>query len=233
MTHRPVKRERLVVDDAEVEVIYKATRRMYLRVRASDGTIEISAPCRVKHQEIAAFVRSQREWIAHQRAIQALAAAKPPEPPDGAGEALHVWGHRLPIERRECGIPGVTLLRDRIVLSMPPGSTPLMCNIVITRWRREILRAALTPLVGQWSQRLGLPVPALRLTRMRTRWGSCSLRTGRVAINLDLTRYPSVCLEYIVVHELLHFHIQSHGPRFHRELETHLPHWREARRMLG
>ncbi len=100
-------------------------------------------------------------------------------------------------------------------------------------WYREQLRDVVTPLMAQWQDRLGVTVRSWRIKRMKTKWGSCSPRSGRVLLNLDLARSPVECIEYIVVHELVHFLAPRHDDQFFAQLDRHLPGWRSKRDVLN
>jgi predicted metal-dependent hydrolase len=80
---------------------------------------------------------------------------------------------------------------------------------------------------------LGVPLPSLRIRRMRSRWGSCAIRTRAVTLALELAWREPQYLGYILVHELAHLKERSHGPRFKAILGEHVPGWRVMRRELN
>jgi len=67
---------------------------------------------------------------------------------------------------------------------------------------------------------------------MRRRWGSCSAR-GTITINPALLQAPSPCVDYVLVHELLHLIEPSHSSRFFRLFDRALPDWRQRRQRLA
>lgn len=68
---------------------------------------------------------------------------------------------------------------------------------------------------------------------MKTKWGSCNPVSRRVWFNLELAKKPVPCLEYIVVHELVHLLERHHNDRFTALVEAHAPQWRQHREMLS
>jgi predicted metal-dependent hydrolase len=68
---------------------------------------------------------------------------------------------------------------------------------------------------------------------MKTKWGSCNHRTGAVRFNTDLAKKPPQCLEYIVVHELMHLVEQTHNARFVSLMNQFFPKWRVIQQMLN
>ncbi len=79
---------------------------------------------------------------------------------------------------------------------------------------------------------MGVRATGWTLRKMKTRWGSCTVNTGRIRINTRLYFFPEEILEYIVVHELCHLIEPSHDQRFQAYMTRFLPDWRERRRRM-
>lgn len=101
----------------------------------------------------------------------------------------------------------------------------------VRQWR-VVVQAGTELLVDKWAPILGVRPTTLAFRNMKSRWGSCRPDTGRVCINVRLALYPPRCLEYVVVHELCHFHVRNHGPEFQALMDKCLPDWRESRKLL-
>lgn len=97
---------------------------------------------------------------------------------------------------------------------------------------KDILKGQVERRLPIWEEKTGLKAGNISIRRMKTRWGSCTVRTGAIRINLQLVYYPVYCLDYILLHELLHIRIADHGPRFKAELDRHMPGWRDIRKEL-
>ena len=69
---------------------------------------------------------------------------------------------------------------------------------------------------------------ALKVRRMRRRWGSCFL-DGRINLNTELLGEPVALIDYVIIHELCHLREHNHSPRFYRLMDEVLPAWREHR----
>lgn len=87
-------------------------------------------------------------------------------------------------------------------------------------------------LIAYWQQRLGVECAGWRCRKMRTRWGSCNIRTARINLNLVLGATEDTLLEYVIVHELVHLHERYHNSRFYQWLEQMLPDWKEREASL-
>ena len=79
----------------------------------------------------------------------------------------------------------------------------------------------------------GISCKSISIRRMKTRWGSCTTKTGAIRINLDLIHYPDSCLDYILLHELLHIRVPNHGPKFKALMTRYMPDWKERRKLLS
>lgn len=101
----------------------------------------------------------------------------------------------------------------------------------VARWRRQMEDAA-PPLVARWERIMGVKAGKLAYRNMKSRWGSCQPKTGRICLNVRLALYPPACLEYVVVHELAHLIVHGHGPDFQAVMERCLPDWRVRRAQL-
>jgi hypothetical protein len=104
---------------------------------------------------------------------------------------------------------------------------------ILAAWYREQLRVLAAPLIETWQGRLGVEITGWGIKRMKTLWGSCNAKSRRIWLNLELARKPEPCIEYIVVHELLHLIEPRHNERFVALLDQHLPSSRLRRQKLN
>lgn len=121
--------------------------------------------------------------------------------------------------------PNRVFLRNRSTLELQvrSGSSAKKREEVLWRWYRERLRELVPPLLAKWEAILDIDAVDFGIRRMKTKWGGCSVDTGRIWLNLELAKKPRQCLEYIVVHELMHLSERHHNDRFIAALDLHLP----------
>lgn len=103
----------------------------------------------------------------------------------------------------------------------------------LQRWYRRRLREELPPLLTKWESKVGVSVAEIRIRKMKTRWGSCNAAAGRIWLNLELAKKPVSCLEYILVHEMVHLIERHHTDRFRNLMDTAMPSWRHVRAELN
>ena len=109
---------------------------------------------------------------------------------------------------------------------------PLQAGAETERLRRQLRRDA-PPLIAYWADRMGVPVPALSVRRMTSRWGSCNKEQLRMSLSVELARRDPELLEYVIVHELAHLIEPSHNEHFYAVMNQYLPDWRSKRRILN
>ena len=80
---------------------------------------------------------------------------------------------------------------------------------------------------------MGITVQRFFVQRMKTKWGSCNHRTGSIRLNTDLAKKPRDCLEYIVVHEMVHLLESTHNERFIALMDRFMPKWQSMRDILN
>ena len=97
---------------------------------------------------------------------------------------------------------------------------------------RVFLREQIAELLPKWEERTGLHCSCWQIRDMKTRWGTCNTRTGKLWFALMLARQPRECVEYVVLHELAHLYEPSHNARFKAFLDLHMPEWREIRKQM-
>ena len=99
-------------------------------------------------------------------------------------------------------------------------------------WYRAQLRERIPAIIGTWEPVMGVSVAEWGVKRMKTRWGSCNPGARRIWLSLELARRPLYCLEYVVVHEMVHLLERGHNWRFYSFMDQFLPDWRHARAVL-
>lgn len=225
----PQSRTTLRLDELEVEVIRKNMKHVRVAVRPPNGHVRVSAPAHMSNSALTRLLKSKLPWIRQKRAEMAL-VPPPPAPAYVSGELHRVRGRDFRLVVTEIGGRGrVTLGSDELLMQIRPDTTAEHRAALLERWRRADLLRRVEPMLAEWQQLIGVTASEVRVRRMTTRWGSCSIKARRVWLNLELSARSDACLEYVLVHELLHLVEPSHGPRFWRLMDEHLPQWRQHR----
>ncbi|GAB4531623.1 MAG: hypothetical protein Kow0063_11160 [Anaerolineae bacterium] len=129
--------------------------------------------------------------------------------------------------------PTVRLDHRKLVLCVRPGSDRGKRETVLYAWYRRQLKAQIPPLIAKWEPLVGVQVAGWRVKRMKTRWGTCNIQARRIWLNLELSKKPPQCLEYIIVHEMVHLLERHHNERFCALMDQFMPNWRLYREILN
>lgn len=216
-----------------VEVVRKDIRNLHLSVHPPSGRVRIAAPRRMADETIRLFAISKLSWI---RAQQRKLLGQEREPPREylARESHYVWGTRHLLEITEFdGPPQVALGHRKLHLRIRPGTDAAGRAEVVEAWYRRQLRAAVPELLARWEPVIGVKSAKVHVQRMKTRWGSSNPTARSIRLNTDLAKKPRECLEYVLVHELVHFLEPTHNERFVTLMDRCLPRWRFVRRILN
>ncbi|MBI5505979.1 MAG: M48 family metallopeptidase [Deltaproteobacteria bacterium] len=151
------------------------------------------------------------------------------------GESHYFQGRRYLLDVVEQDGPQVVRLANNTTMQLRvrPGTDRAQRDAVLQRWYRRRLREQLPPLVAKWEPKVGKTMGDLRIRKMKTRWGSCNADARRIWLNLELAKKPVACLEYILVHEMVHFVERQHSDRFRELMDALVPSWRICRDELN
>jgi len=226
-------RSMLDLGEVHAEVIRKAIKHVHLSVLPPAGKVRVAAPQSMPLETIRLFVISKLPWIrTQQRKLQAQERETPREFLNK--ESHYLWGKRYLLELSFAdAAPTVSLTPRKLKLQVRPGADASQCEEVLDAWYRQQIRDALPTLLAKWEPLLGVKTSRVFVQRMKTKWGSCTPEQGYIRLNTDLAKKPPECLEYIVVHELVHLLESTHNSRFSALMDLYLPHWHHLRKQLN
>lgn len=225
---------RIVVSGVSVRVIRKQIKHLHLGVYPPDGHVRVAAPTGMKREAIRLAVVSRLGWIRrHRRKFQIQVRQSQREMV--TGESHYVWGRRYRLRVLEgTHRPAVRKIGGgTLELRVKAGATAAQRERQLHAWYREELRRLLPELLAKWEAKVGASVREWGIKRMKTKWGSCNPRAKRIWLNLELAKKSERCLEYLLVHELLHLSLRHHDRRFLSAMSQLLPDWRSRREELN
>jgi predicted metal-dependent hydrolase len=147
------------------------------------------------------------------------------------GESHYFLGRRYRLRVIEHDRPNNVILKGNsaLILQVRPGTTRDKRQQVLNDWYRRHMKEIMPDLIEKWEPMIGVKVADWGVKKMKTRWGSCNIRDRRVWLNLDLAKKAPHCLEYVLVHEMVHLLERHHNDRF----KSFLPQWRLYRDELN
>ena len=191
------------------------------------GRVRVTAPLRLDEDAVRLAVISRLGWIRRKQA-RFEQQDRQSQREFVTGESHYFEGRRYRLDVIErAGRPTVRLLNNTtMALSVRPGADRDTREAVIYRWYRCQFRGRLPTLLAKWEPKIGAWVAEVRIRKMKTRWGTCNRDARRIWLNLELVKKQASCLEYIVVHEMVHLIERSHNERFWDLMDRHMQQWR-------
>jgi len=225
--------ELLTIGDLSIEVVKKDIKNIHLTVNPPDGRVRIAAPERMQMEAIRLFTISKLSWIRKQQ--QRLRDQERETAREFLDRESHyVWGKRYLLQVVDLeAAPKVEIKHSKLVLHIRPGADEASRDEALALWYRQTLKAAAMPLIETWKQGLGVDVVGFYVQKMKTRWGSCNPLVHTIRLNTELAKKPRECLEYVVVHEMVHILEPSHNLRFQSIMDGAMPAWRDIRDLLN
>jgi hypothetical protein len=219
--------------DIAVDVLLKDIKNVHLSVYPPTGRVRIAAPKRMSMDTIRVFAIAKLGWIKQQQAK--LREQERETPRDYVDRESHyVWGQRylLTVSEND-GPPSIALKRNRMLLRVRPRTDEGKRGALVEEWYREQLKKAVPPLLSRWQPLLGVRAERFFVQRMKTKWGSCNHSARTIRLNTELAKKPVECLEYIVLHELVHLLEPTHNVRFVGLMDRAMPEWKFHRQVLN
>jgi predicted metal-dependent hydrolase len=219
--------------DITVDVHRKAIKNVHLSVHPPTGKVRISAPTRMRLDTIRVFAVSKLGWIKRQQQKLQEQEREPPREYVNR-ESHYLWGRRYLLTVIEGEQPAaVVTSHSRIILRVRPGTDRAKRHEIMDEWYREQVKDAVPSLLAKWERLMGVKVDRFFVRRMKTKWGSCNPRTRTIRLNTDLAKKPRQCIEYVVVHEMIHLLERSHNKRFIALMDQFMPRWQSCREGLN
>jgi predicted metal-dependent hydrolase len=228
------EKHQITVDGLVIDVVRKDIKTLRLGVYPPAGRIRVAAPLRVNDEAVRHFVVSKRAWIKQQQAkFQGQERQSAQE--FVSGESHYYQGKRYLLNVIYRNGPLAVNIRDNKIIDLlvRPDSDAFEREAVLISWYRQQLKEAIPPLIAKWEPIMGVHVAEWGVKQMKTRWGTCNIKAQRIWINLELIKKPVHCLEYIIVHEMVHLLERLHNERFIAYMNRFMPLWRHYREELN
>ena len=229
-----IERSRITVSGLPVEIVRKAIKNLHLGVYPPNGRVRVAAPVRVRDEAVRLAVISRLGWIKRQRK-RFHAQDRQAVREYVSRESHYFLGRRYLLNVIEHdGSSQVSRRGNKTLeLRVSKGASRQRREQILLVWYRKNLKALILPLIEKWETKMGLKVESWGVRRMKTKWGSCNSVDRRIWLNLELAKKSIHCLEYILVHEMVHLIERKHNDRYIALMDQFLPSWRQRRDELN
>ncbi len=213
------------------EVVRSKRKTMAIHVYR-DQLIKVRAPLGSRDSEIDAFVMQYQDWI-NKKLDESRQFPGLDDSQYGCGGFLWLLGQYISIYVSQGQHNSVQLEKNTLHIHQINSNDEKKTFRLINNWKREYARDLFQQRLRYWHEQFPIPMKAyqFRLRKMKRQWGNCN-RKGVITINSQLVRYPAVCIDYVIVHELTHLQHLHHGNAFYQLLEKVLPDWQQYKKLL-
>lgn len=221
------------VSDIPVEIVRKGVKNLHLGVYPPEGHVRVTVPDHITDENVRLAIISRIAWIRKKQA-EFKAQPRQTERQYISGESHYFEGKRYQLDVVERDGKGEVVLTNnaKLVLYVKPNASQASKAVIFNEWYRAYLKVKMPELLNKWQKKVGKIPSHVHIKRMKTRWGSCNTDAGRILINLELAKKSPECLEYILVHEIIHLHERHHNEAFLKHMDRCLPKWRHSRDVL-
>jgi len=224
----------LQLGSIEVLVVRKPIKNLHLSVLPPAGRVRVTSPEGMKDDAIRTLIALRLPWIKKQQG-KFVGQDRQTERDYVSGESHYFFGKRYRLELvYKDEVPAVFLKgKTKIILQVRPNCTVAKRHEVMTEWYRKQLHPVVEELLTKWQKKIGAETTYWGIKQMKTRWGTCNHKRARILINLELAKKPIPCVEYVVVHELLHLIERKHNEKFLNLMTKYIPKWQSIKEELN
>ncbi len=225
------------IDGIEITVAHKKIRALRIGINGRNSKVRASAPEKVSEAKVKSFIISKIDWIKkHLVRIE----SKPPKLQQQIldGEVHYFFGKPyvvglVELQGRNKIEKNQTLGDSTLIFTIKPNSSLKQREKLLQNFYRKELQIIIPELVEKWETFLKVKSSGFAIRNMKSRWGTCNITTRNITLSLELAKKPIVCLEYVVVHELVHLIERRHNKRFYTIVERCLPDWKERKKLMA
>jgi len=228
------KNQTIEVGGIKVLVLKKDIKNLHLNILPPSGKVRVSAPLDMGQDAIRTFLATRINWIKKHRHSFLQQERQTPRQYIG-GESHYLFGKRYKLQVNYVEQKPTVQIRGvkEIVLNVRPESNVDKREEVLWNWYRDKLKNHLEPNIQKWQKKIGQEFGQWRVRKMKRSWGNCNENNKTVSFNLKLAQKPKSCIEYVIVHELLHLIERSHNNRFVKLLDKYMPNWQHEKDKLN
>lgn len=222
------------ISGIHVQVNRKKIKNIHLSVLPPEGRVRLSVPFDTSEQAIRLAIINKLAWIKKQQS-DFRSQPRQSSREMSSGESHYLWGQRYRLAVTESLGKHAVIVKGNSKIELAVAKNTSIDNRLklLNGLYRQEMQGSITKLLPLWQQKLNVESHSVSIRKMKTKWGSCNILAKKVWLNLELAKKPPECMEYILVHELVHLIERHHNERFRTMMDKHMPDWRERRNLLN
>lgn len=223
----------IVFEGIAIEVVTRKIKNIYLYIKAPHGDVQLRVPTTIKEKDIQAFLQSKKAWLLQKK--QQIVSLPKPVDYRYVNDEIHYYNgeaYKLQViiaKKKQ----HVEISEDNTMkLIVKENSTFTSRESVMNKWYKEQLMVLIKHYVALWEPIMKVSVEDIGIKKMKTKWGTCNTKTKKIWLNLKLAKKSPQCVEYVVVHEMVHLLERKHNQRFKEFMSLFLPNWKQLHKQL-
>ncbi|SHE93585.1 M48 family metallopeptidase [Chryseobacterium sp. OV279] len=227
-----MKKQTLLIGAVEIEVTFKEIKNLHLSVHPPNGRVTISSPNFYDTEKVKIYAATKLGWIKREQAK--MRNQEREEPKLMITQESHQFlGKRYLLKVIEASRPKLFLKHNTIELYALPEATFAQKERTLYNWYKRELEGIIGKMISIYAKEMNINDIHFGIRKMKTKWGSCSIEKRIVWFNIELAKKPIECIEYIVVHEMVHLLERNHNKNFIILMDKYLPNWRLQKQILN
>lgn len=220
------------IGSVAVEVHFKPIKNLHLSVHPPYGKVTVSSPDFYDLEKVKIYLATKLAWI--KREQKKLIEQERESIKNYVSHESHsVFGNRYLLKIIPAKKNSIQLKNKYLELHCKENATVESKKKLVDDWYRKELKIKIEAYINLYIPIMNLNFPEYKVYKMKTKWGSCSTTTKRLLFNIELAKKPITCIEYIVVHELVHLLERKHNKNFIILMDRFLPSWRVQKKILN
>lgn len=225
-------KEHIKIGDVDIEVTFKDIKNLHLSVHPPQGHVTISSPEFYNLEKVKIYAATKLAWIKkEQKKFQEQLRESPRIFKNR--ESHYFFGTRYLLQLEEANKNKVSIQGKKLVIQSKAIENKEELHRTLYAFYRKELRSYLQQRIEYYAKIMGLTVPQFKIRTMKTKWGSCATTNERLWFNIELAKKPKDCIDYVVVHELVHLLERHHNKRFILLMDQYYPSWRTQKKLLN
>ena len=226
--------DKITIGNIDIDLIRKNIKNIHLSVYPPDGRVRLAVPERMNDEAVRLFATSKLAWITKQRK-KFSEQDRQTVREFVSGESHYYFGTRYLLNVIETtGKQHIELRSNKYIdLYVRPESTVEKREKIMSDWYRQSLKKVIPDYIKKWEEIMGVTVNDWGVKLMKTKWGTCNVKDKRIWINLELAKKNPRCLEYIIVHEMVHLLERHHNKKYKAYMDKFLPNWKSIKNELN
>jgi len=215
---------------SNVQIVKKDIKNITLKVKPT-GEVILTIPLLITQENVEYILKKREDWIIKKKEFF-KANYRVYEKEYVSGENCKYLGKNYRLKVIESDIEEVKLQRGYIQLFVKDKTNLEKKKGLLETWYRQKAQIYFDKVIAKYIKVVKRDIKNVRIRKMKTRWGSCNPTMGYINLNSELIKKTSLCIEYVVFHELSHLIHPNHNKSFYNYLDTHMPDWRARKKRL-